>query len=92
MPAGNGSNGNSIAAWCRSWWQAIVFVAALLIGWGVAWATLDARVDITSDACNDNRKQIEALVPEVNDLSEDIREVKTDVRWIRESMERDNGR
>lgn len=86
--AANG-NGNGFVAWWRCWWQFLAAASAALVGWGIAWATLDARVDAVCVESAQNRRQIEAIAPEIEDLSRDITELKTDVRWIRESLERD---
>jgi len=79
--------GNSIAAWLRSWWQLVIAVAAILVGWGVAWATLDARIDAVCAESATTRKQVEAIAPEIQRLSQDMAVLRTDVRWIRGSIE-----
>ena len=85
MPANNGTNG--FASWWKCWWQLLVFAASVLVGWGIAWATLDARVDTVCVETARNTKQIETIAPRLEDLSRDMTEMKTDVRWMRESME-----
>jgi hypothetical protein len=79
--------GNSIAAWLRAWWQLIVAAVALLVGWGVAWATLDARIDAVCAESATTRKQVEAIAPEIQRLSQDIAVLRTDVRWIRDTID-----
>lgn len=79
--------GNSIAAWLRTWWQLIVAAVALLVGWGVAWATLDARIDAVCAESATTRKQVEAIAPEIQRLSQDIAVLRTDVRWIRDTID-----
>ena len=79
--------GNSIAAWLRAWWQLIVAAVALLVGWGVAWATLDARIDAVCAESATTRKQVEAIAPEIQRLSQDIAVLRTDVRWIRDTLD-----
>ena len=79
--------GNSIAAWLRAWWQLIVAGATLLVGWGMAWATLDARIDAVCIESATTRKQVEAIAPEIQRLSQDIAVLRTDVRWIRDTLD-----
>lgn len=80
MATAEAERGNSVATWVRAWWQLIVAGATLLVGWGMAWATLDARIDAV---CAER----EFIVPEIQRLSQDIAVLRNDVSWIRETIE-----
>jgi len=87
MATAEAERGNSVATWVRAWWQLIVAGATLLVGWGVAWATLDARIDAVCAESATTRKQVEAIAPEIQRLSQDIAVLRTDVRWIRDTID-----
>lgn len=87
MATAEAERGNSVAVWIRAWWQLIVAAVALLVGWGVAWATLDARIDAVCAESATTRKQVEAIAPEIQRLSQDIAVLRTDVRWIRDTID-----
>ena len=52
----------------------------------ILFAAIDGFTRLTDTARN--TKQIETIAPKIEGLSEDMAELKTDVRWMRESMER----
>ena len=87
MATAEAERGNSVATWVRAWWQLIVAGATLLVGWGMAWATLDARIDAVCAESATTSKQMEFIVPEIQRLSQDIAVLRTDVSWIRETIE-----